>query len=189
MLDQTNDPEENANLVYEHLYGTIEGKIVLYVNLFLVYVIGPLLAVGIVIFEAFGGDSQKRTIVNRLLSFALGSLAIYSVITGSVRVARDIFGLLDFQLMVWIQLFAQFWKFAAILFYQQLTISRYLFIVVWKRMKIMDDQFWAFFLTSSTYLISLWAMCCTLLTGYQPNFGLLINLAKEPGENGTNVHR
>ena len=189
MLNQTYDPDENANLLYEHLYGTIEGKIVLYGSLFLTSVIGPLLAIGIVIFETFGGDSQKRTIVNRLLSIGLGNFAVYSVLVGIVRVVRDICGLLDFQIMVWIELFISFWKLPGILFYNQMTVSRYLFIVVWKRMKILDDQFWFVFLSLSTYLISFWTGCFLFMIGHQVNFGLLINLSKETDKNGTFIQR
>merc|ERR1711974_168652 len=102
MSNYTNDSNSSAIVLYEHMYGTAEGKIVLYTSLFLVDVVGPVLAIGIVFYENFGGDRQKRTIVNRLLSFGVGNIAVYCVLSGTFRVIRDTCGLLDYRMMVWI---------------------------------------------------------------------------------------
>ena len=68
MLNQTAHPNYDAELLYESLYGGTQGKILLYWSISLFSFVGPVLMFGIVIFEMFGGDSQKRTIINRLLS-------------------------------------------------------------------------------------------------------------------------
>ena len=66
MLNQTAQPNYDAELLYESLYGGTQGKILLYWSIFQFSFVGPVLMFGIVIFEMFGGDSQKRTIINRL---------------------------------------------------------------------------------------------------------------------------
>ena len=180
MSNDTNYSNSSAIVLYEHIYGTVEGKVVLYISLFLVYVVGPLLAIGIVLYENFGGDRQKRTIVNRLMSFGVGNFAVYCLLTGTFRVIRDVCGLLDYRMMVWIISFAHTFKLSGVFFYTEMTICRFLFIVVWKRIKIMDDDFFMRFLGLSTYTISiiiLWF--CILTNGYDPNDGMLIKLAKE----------
>ena len=99
MLNQTEDPNDDAELLYESLYGGTQGKIVLYCSMFLFSVVGPLLMLGIVIFEMFGGDSQKRTIINRLLSAILIHTAIWSILWGITRIVRDTCGLVDFTIL------------------------------------------------------------------------------------------
>ena len=99
MVNISGELDETAELLYNHLYGSVEGQIVLYVSLFFTSVIGTLLIIGIVIFEMFGGDSQKRTIVNRLLSATLCNCAILGFAFGICRVIRDVHGLLEARLV------------------------------------------------------------------------------------------
>ena len=81
---------ENTELLYQYLYGDVSGKIVLYSNIVISSLVGPILMIGIVIFEMFGGDSQKRTIVNRLLSALLINTAIWSFLSGIIKTSRDL---------------------------------------------------------------------------------------------------
>ena len=191
MVNVTDQLDETSELLYNHLYGNTEGKLVLYVSLFLTSVIGPILVMGIIIFEMFGGDSQKRTIVNRLLSAVLCNCAILGTIFGILRVVRDLYGLVEAR---WVLLFylVMVIKCAAIIFLTLLTLARYLFIVIWKRMRGINDPFWFKFLCLTTYLISLSVM-------FFPNFkviqisGLekrgLVYFVKEFKRNGTHVER
>ena len=179
MANYTNDSNSSAIVLYEHMYGTAEGKIVLYTSLFLVYIVGPVLAIGIVLYENFGGDRQKRTIVNRLLSFGVGNIAVYCVLSGTFRVIRDVCGLLDYRMMVWINSIASIIKVAGLFSYNQMTIWRFLFIVVWRRIKFMDDEFLMRFLGLSTYMISFMISWYGIPLGFLLNDGLLIKLTKE----------
>ena len=90
---------DNTELLYQYLYGGVSGKMVLYSNIVVSSLVGPILMIGIVIYEMLAGDSQKRTIVNRLLSALLINTAIWSFLLGIIKTSRDINGLLDFFLM------------------------------------------------------------------------------------------
>ena len=179
MLNETLLADENAIKFYEYLYGDTQGKIVLYLNLLLGHAVGPLLALGIVFFECCGGDPQKRTIVNRLLSLFLGNFAIYCAMAGIIRIIRDLHGLLDYNLMVWVTLVGRCMKVSGILFYDQLTITRFLYIVVWKRIREINDPLLIWILGLTTYATASALLVCVFLVGHNPNYGLLIVLASE----------
>ena len=189
MLNQTVHPNYDAELLYESLYGGTQGKILLYWSIFQFSFVGPVLMFGIVIFEMFGGDSQKRTIINRLLSAILINTAIWSILGGVVRIVRDTCGLIDLDLALFFRLSLIFLRTSIYIFYNLLTISRFLFIVVWKRMRGVQDKFWMLFLTITTYLISFLFVGLIWLSGTHPNAGLMIFLAKDSGQNGTSHHR
>ena len=121
MEDNTDEIETKTEVLYNYLYGDIPGKIVLYSNLLLSSVIGPILILGIVIFEMFGGDSQKRTILNRLLSALLINIAVSCVINGIIRSIRDAFGLLSFKLALFFRISVLFFMSTAYIFYTILT--------------------------------------------------------------------
>ena len=57
MSNITEEIENKTELLYDFLYGDTPGKIVLYSNIALCSLIGPILMLGIVTFEMFGGDS------------------------------------------------------------------------------------------------------------------------------------
>ena len=117
--------------LYDYLYNDTGGKIILYFNIVLTSFIGPGLMVGIVAFEMFGGDSQKRTIMNRLLSAMLINAAILSIFYGICRITRDAVGPLDYTTAMFFRISGSFFRLAAYFFYNALTVFRFLFIVVW----------------------------------------------------------
>ena len=64
--------------LHEYLYGSIWTKIFLYwIAVFITHIIGPILLSGMIIFETFGGDSQKRNVINRLLSLCWANQIIF----------------------------------------------------------------------------------------------------------------
>ena len=150
--------------LHEYLYGSIWTKVFLYwFAVFITHVIGPILLSGMIIFETFGGDSQKRNAINRLLSLCWANQIIFSLFLGSCRVWRGSFGLIDINVMKWIEGFAQVFGVSIVLFYDEMTILRFLYIVVWKRVIRFDDQFWTWFLSMNTYLWS----CCFVIVNKQ----------------------
>ena len=108
---------DNTELLYQYLYGDVSGKIVLYSNIVVSSLVGPILMIGIVIFEMFGGDSQKRTIVNRLLSALLINTAIWSFVMGITNASRDVVGLLDYNTALFLQISARLFSNTAYIFY------------------------------------------------------------------------
>ena len=174
---------ENTELLYQYLYGDVSGKIVLYSNIVVSSLVGPILMIGIVIFEMFGGDSQKRTIVNRLLSALLINTAIWSFLLGITKASRDIVGLLDYKTALFLQISARLFSNTAYIFYNVLTIIRYLFIVVWKRMRGFQDKFWSSVFCLSAYTLSIWFNIVFIMTGFHPDQDLLIRITKNTTEN------
>ena len=173
MIDTKNEA------LYDYLYGDISGKIILYFNIIMTSLIGPGLMLGIVVFEMFGGDSQKRTIMNRLLSAILINSAILSVLFGVCRITRDVVGPFGYNAAMFFRLSTSFFKLAAYFFYNALTIFRFLFIAVWKRMRGIQDKFWAYFLSLVAYVLSFWCITELILSGFHPNNDLLINLTNQ----------
>ena len=173
----------NTDTLYGYLYGDLSGKMILYSNIAASSLVGPMLMIGIVIFEMLGGDSHKRTIVNRLLSAILINIVLWSVLRGIIRTVRDVAGLLDMNLSLFLRISAQFFINAIYIFYNALTISRYLFIVVWKRMRGVQDKFWSWLFYLSAYSLSFWINTVFMMTGYHPDQGLLICVTAETQEN------
>lgn len=169
--------DNGADMFYNYLYGNLEGKLALYSSLFLSMIVGPALVIGIILYENFGGDRQKRTIMNRLLSWMLANLALFSILNGILRVVRDCYGLIPFDIMLWCNFAASFLKVNMVVFYNVLSIVRYLYIVVWKRMKVIDDDFWCVISVLSTIFVS------AALSGYgfmievDPNISFSIKMA------------
>ena len=177
--------EERIDVIYNYLYGDTSGKIVLVANLIISSVIGPTLMFGIVIFEILGGDSQKRTILNRLLSACLINAAISLIGIGIMRVIRDAIGLFDYNLALIIRLFLRFFINSGYIFYNVLTIFRYLFIAVWKRMRGVQDKFWSYFICFSVWTFEMWHICVLFMSNFDANDGLIIQFAIKPITNAT----
>lgn len=167
-LEETNDSlpllnvstDFKLNSLHTYLYGTVPAKIVYFFMLFITHIIGPILVSGIIIFEKYGGDSQKRNVINRLHSMALMNQILLSILLGVCRVWREIFGLIDFNIMLWIESFAYIFCANYILFMNEMTILQYLYIIVWKRIRVLDDGFFAFFLSTLTLC---WTCCFAII--------------------------
>ena len=191
MLNDTQDADfaedlyQKNEVLYNYLYGDIEWKIILYSTIFLILFIGPILMFGIVIFEIFGGDSQKRTIINRLLSGFLINAAIFGIMVGVSRIVRECYGLVDSRLGLFMTVARMIVRIASYNFFFCLTIWRYLFIVVWKRMRGIQDNFFSIFISLSIYAFSVWVTIARLIIGFHPNQLLFIYLSDKPMTNST----
>ena len=84
--------------IYNYLYGQLISRMAYYLVLGIVVVFGPFLGMLMVLFERFGADSQKRTIINRLCSFVFINISIMSFTWSTLRILRDNFGLLTSKL-------------------------------------------------------------------------------------------
>ena len=189
MHNLTVNLNQTGELLYEYMYGGIGGHLILYSSTFLFSFVGPILMLGIVIFEMYGGDSQKRTIVNRLLSAILINTAIWSVLMGIIKIVRSAIGLIDYDLAMFLRLSSIFLRISIFIFYDILMLSRFLFIVVWRRMRGVQDKFWMLFLAITTYAISFWFVGCIYMTGIHPNSGRMLSLTKASDQNETVKHR
>ena len=143
-------------IYYEELFGNPTAKFAQIVVLTLTYLIGPILSSGIIAFEMYGGDPQKRNIINRLQTLGVASIIMGSVNHGIVIILRKLFGLIDFEVMIWIECLFCMFCCNALLFFAEMSVFHLLYIVVWKRVKVINDEFWACFLSTSTTLISFW---------------------------------
>ena len=135
---------------HDDLFQSIPAKISYYVFVFITHVIGPTLMAGIISFEKWGGDSQKRNVINRLFSYALANLLVFTCLIGICRMWRDSVGVIDSKIMIWIECFGYISVTNFLLFTNQMAVLKYLYIVVWKRVKELDDGFWGFYLSTVT---------------------------------------
>ena len=148
--------DDELQRYHEYMYGTLSTKLGYYLMLLMAHIIAPILILGMVFFEIKGGDPQKRNILNRLQSMALTNGIMYCIVIGICRLWREIFGLIDFSFMVWVECFVNILCINFVFLFSEMTILQYLYIVVWKRVKEIDDEFWAFFLNIVTVHWSFW---------------------------------
>ena len=147
---------EPSEVLYEYLYGDPFSRIVYYFWIALVLLLGPLACTTIVLYERFGADSQKRTIINRLSSLFFTNIAIQSIIWSILRILRDSVGLLPTHLITPVILVSVSIKLSSLLFITEFTVLRFMYIVVWKRMRTINDDFWSMVLAISTYLVAIY---------------------------------
>ena len=141
---------------YEYLYNTnLACSLFYYVLLLIILTFGPFLCVTIVVYENFGSDRQKRTIINRLSSHVFSNIAINSFIWSILRIIRDNVGLLSHSLAASINSISAVVWISSTFFITELVIFRFLYIVVWRRMKEINDEFWHYILLLSNILISI----------------------------------
>ena len=119
------------------------------------HAIGPILMLGIVLFEINGGDSQKRNIINRLQSIALINLITFTCILGGCKIWRQTVGLIPYNTMKILESVGYVICTNIILLMDEMTILKYLHIIVWKRVKGLNDEFMAFFCALTTLVWSL----------------------------------
>ena len=150
----------NAKLeiYHEELFGGPVSSIVYIVLMVVNHIIGPFLLAGIIAYERYGGDPQKRNIINRLQSFGLANLIMTTTIHGIVRIIREIFGLIGLDVMICIECLFCLFACNALLFFAEMSVLQLLYIVVWKRLKAINDEFWACFLATTTHLVSFWVV-------------------------------
>ena len=148
----------NAELerFYEKLFSEPTSKFSQMILLIVTHIIGPIFLSGIIAYEKYGGDPQKRNIINRLQSMGIASLIIATEIHGIVILLRETFGLIDLSIIIWIECLFCMFVCNALLFFAEMLVIHLLYIVVWKRVKSIDDEFWACFLISTTSVVSFW---------------------------------
>lgn len=163
MLEVMTSTNFQLNVMHENLYGGTWGKIGYFFMMFANHIVGAAMLSGIIIFETFGGDPQKRNVINRLLSLYCANALLVGSLVGVCRVWRELSGLIDVQIMIWIDWATQIAIKSSVLFWNEMTILRFLYIVVWKRVRGFDDRFWTLFLTILTYS---WAFYLTAVEKY-----------------------
>ena len=169
----------NAKLerLYEELFGYPTARFAQILLIIVNHIIGPILLSGIIAYEKYGGDPQKRNIINRLQSMGIASLIIRTEIHGIVIILRETFGLIDLSIIIWIECLFCMFVCNAILFFAEMSVIHLLYIVVWKRVKSIDDEFWACFLISTTSMVSFWVALVDHIPQRMLVFNFLIHTA------------
>ena len=162
---------------YEELFGDPTSKFSQIILLIVIHIIGPIFLSGIIAYEKYGGDPQKRNIINRLQSMGIASLIIRTEIHGIVIILRETFGLIDLSIIIWIECLFCMFVCNAILFFAEMSVIHLLYIVVWKRVKSIDDEFWACFLISTTSMVSFWVALVDHIPQRMLVFNFLIHTA------------
>ena len=142
--------------LHDEMYGSLGSKIGYYILLIISHIIAPVLLAGMIAYEKRGGDPQKRNIINRLQSIGIINQILFTLIVGLVRFWREVFGLIDLDVMIWIDGFACIFLHNLIITFDEMTIIQFFYIVVWKRVKRIDDKFWASSISVMTTGVSIW---------------------------------
>ena len=172
-----------ANAIYDYIYGNLVAQICYLILITLSLLGGPLLSVPIVLYERFGADAQKRTIMNRLVSMSFSNLTIVHLLWGILRLVRHFYGLLPSIFTSTVFYFRNWLFVSTILCYNQMTIFRFLYIVIWRRMKVINDEFWITILGMSTYLIAFVSCVTMYLHCVRPtDLGAIVELTKYDGK-------
>ena len=148
------------NKLNNDLYGSTVAKIGFGFMVGINHVIGPILMLGIVLFEMNGGDPQKRNLINMLQSIALINLILFTCLLGGCKIWRQAVGLIQFDTMKILERVGYVMLANIILLTDQMTILKYLHIIVWKRVKGLNDGFLAYFCGFTTLL---WSLTITLI--------------------------
>ena len=169
----------NAELerFYEELFSDPTSKLSQIILLIVTHIIGPIFLSGIIAYEKYGGDPQKRNIINRLQSMGIASLIIATEIHGIVIILRETFGLIDLSIMIWIECLFCMFICNAILCFAEMSVLHLLYTVVWKRVKDINDEFWACFLISTTTVVSSWVALVDHIPKRMLFFHLMIHTA------------
>ena len=162
---------------YEELFSDPTAKISQIFLLLVIHIIGPILLSGIITYEKYGGDPQKRNIINRLQSTGIASLIIRTEIHGIVIILRETFGLIDLNIMIWVECLFCMFICNAILCFAEMSVLHLLYTVVWKRVKAINDEFWACFLISTTTVVSSWVVLVDHIPKRMLFFHLMIHTA------------
>ena len=142
--------------LHQEMYGSLVSRIFYIILLVISHVVSPLLITGMIAYEKRGGDPQKRNIINRLQSFALMNQIMFMLLVGIVRFWREIFGMIDLSVMIWIECFACMFGYNFMMILSEMSIIQFLYIVVWKRIKRIDDEFWAACISLMTTGVCFW---------------------------------
>ena len=176
----------NAKLerFHEELFGYPTARFSQILLLIVNHIIGPILLSGMIAYEKYGGDPQKRNIINRLQSMSIASLIISTEIFGIVKILKETFGLIDFNVMIWIECLFCIFFCNTLLFFAEMSVLHLLYIVVWKRVKVINDEFWACFLSTATSVMSFWVVLVDLIPQRMciPNLMVLTANSKESFE-------
>ena len=146
--------EQLSKEMYDYIYGDWLSHSLYLVDIVTVLILGPIFGMTLALFERFGADSQKRTMINRLFSFTLINFSILSFGWGILRLLRDRLGLLSTKLYSPLSIIYMWLDLSSGLLITEITVIRFLYIVVWKRMKVINDEFWTSVVSISTYLIT-----------------------------------
>ena len=144
----------DQSVIYDYIYGDIPSRVSYYIVLFLIVTIGSFLSLTIVIYENFGADPMKRTIINRLHSLIFSNLVIQFWIWGLFRILRDLYGLLPSEKLIFALCTAQSIGLSSVLFTTERTIFQFLYVVIWKSVRPINDEFWVKFLAVSSYSVA-----------------------------------
>ena len=97
----------DQSVIYDYIYGDFPSRVSYYIVIFLIVTVGSFLSLTIVIYESFGADPMKRTIISRLHSLIFSNLVITFWIWGLFRILRDLYGLLPSEKLTFVLCIAQ----------------------------------------------------------------------------------
>ena len=105
-----------------------------------VEILASLIMLAFVDLETIGLFGHYRTLINQLLSYLYGGAAVYGIIFCGIRNLRVLIGPLFKELCHLQDVFTRILIWYALLIILMITLTKFMFICVWKRMPTMNDD-------------------------------------------------
>jgi hypothetical protein len=128
------------------------------VTFVLIEVIGNTLLLGISGYERFHGDPMKRTLFNQLLSLFCIAMIIVNVVSVPFFTARVLFGPLGHFATILFFFTSSVAVLMKLMILNEMVIFYFLLAFFKRRMSLLNDHFWA------TYVTMLNCLFCSLIT-------------------------
>ena len=140
-----------AEEVYNYLYGDLIYRVFYFFVIGVVLIFGPILCTTMVLFEQFGADSQKRNILNRLCSYVRQCQHFIISLESLKNSQRQLWLVKLETILSHINHIRVAESELCHVHHRNYGIS-ILVHCIWKRMKVINDEFWTSVASKSTYL-------------------------------------
>ena len=131
----------------------------MWMSSFAAWSIGSLLMFGIIHYEKYGGDPQKRSLGNRLISCAVQCLVVFSLCWQLLMILFR-YDLANVHVYMALVRCYMVLTIAAIIFVETSVALRYLQIFVWERVKDINEKLAIKAISRSILLVSAGLGCC-----------------------------
>ncbi len=154
---------------------TLTRQILGSVNYVLGLTIGNGLYAGIIHYEHFGGDPQKRTVLNSLTAYGCAMLCCHQLVTGTVTEAffmEGPVGGIPALIHIVARMFTSVGMFLA---WTEQVVIKWLMVFRWKNAAVLSDDFFALFFKLFNVMIASGMCVCNVVLGlvYHTNYSLL----------------
>ncbi len=154
------------------------------VNNVLIMTIGNLLHYGIIQYEHYGGDPQKRTMSNKMISFSCYILILHTMASAPVLETFLIYGIVPAELAQLIEFVRSFGGVSVTLALTESILFKCFVVFGWRFAASVQDDFFAVFFVAFNIIASGLIMGIHIFLGNinQMGYGILTGTFQMPSE-------